>query len=149
MKIILQRVNSGTVTVDGKLISSIDQGFVLFVGIAKTDSEINVLKLAKKIANFRVFGDVNDKMNLTILDVNANILSVPQFTIMGATCRGNRPGFDNAAEASMAKNLWKSFNEKLREFDIIVKEGVFGAHMHVNIDNNGPVTFVLEDNNIG
>ena len=145
MKIILQRVNSGIVTVDEKLISSIDQGFVLFVGIGKNDSENNALNLAKKVANFRVFSDDNDKMNLTILDVNAKILSVPQFTIMGNTSHGNRPGFDNAAKAPIAKELWKFFNEKLREYGIVVNEGVFGVHMEVKIVNDGPVTFVLED----
>lgn len=144
MRVVLQRVNEADVTVDGKVVSAIGIGFVLLVGIEKDDGIETVEHMARKISKMRVFEDELGKMNLDLSQVNGQILSVPQFTLLADTEKGNRPGFDNAAEPDEAKALWKSFNEFLRAEGLPVYEGVFGAHMKVSLMNDGPVTFVLE-----
>ena len=143
MRVVLQRVKEASVTVSGDAISRIGPGFVLLVGIAKGDDKETVQKTAEKIAKLRVFEDVEGKMNLDINQVSGQILSVPQFTLLGNTDKGNSPGFDNAALPDEAKALWLFFNDILRKNDIIIAEGSFGAHMEVALVNDGPVTFVI------
>ena len=144
MKIVLQRVESASVTVKEKLISQIGKGYLLFVGIHKDDNEAVLEKVAEKILNLRAFEDANGKMNHNILRFGGEILSVPQFTLLGDIEKGNRPGFDQAGEPEKAKKLWNIFNDMLKLKNIEVKEGVFGEHMQVSLVNNGPVTFIIE-----
>lgn len=144
MRVVLQRVNSAEVKVNGQIVSSVNYGFLLLVGFAMGDTERCVREMAHKISKFRVMDDVDGKMNLNIRDVGGEILSVPQFTLAGVTDHGNRPGFSSAAVATVAKKLWSYFNQNLRDLGIPVKEGVFGAGMKVSLINDGPVTFVLD-----
>ncbi|MBD3378923.1 MAG: D-tyrosyl-tRNA(Tyr) deacylase [Candidatus Omnitrophica bacterium] len=144
MKIILQRVSKASVTVDGSEISAIGKGFLLLVGVSREDSGKEAEALAAKVAKIRVFEDENGKMNLDIAAAGGDVLSVPQFTLMGDTRKGNRPGFEAAGDPGKAKELWMDFNEFLRARGVHVLEGEFGAHMDVFLVNDGPVTFILE-----
>ncbi|MDP8298352.1 MAG: D-aminoacyl-tRNA deacylase [Candidatus Tantalella remota] len=144
MRIVLQRVKEADVLVDGEVISAISNGFVLLVGVSRTDKQETGPAMAKKIRKLRVFEDERGKMNLDISEVNGSILSIPQFTLLGNTDKGNRPGFDDAALPAEAESLWKEFNEALRKEGVSVYEGSFGVHMQVSLMNDGPVTFVLD-----
>ena len=144
MRIVLQRVKNASVEVGGKSISSIKSGFLLLVGVAKGDSSSEAKELAEKVSKLRVFEDQEGKMNLDAKELKKEILSVPQFTLLGSTDKGNRPGFDDAASPEEAKSLWKEFNSFLSSFGIKVEEGEFGEHMEVSLVNDGPVTFVLD-----
>lgn len=144
MRIVLQRVKKASVSAGGNTIASIDGGFLLLVGVGKEDSSSEAKELAEKISKLRVFEDAEGKMNLDVREVKKEALSVPQFTLLGSTDKGNRPGFDNAANPDKAKSLWKEFNSFLSSSGIRVEEGVFGAHMEVSLINDGPVTFVLD-----
>jgi D-tyrosyl-tRNA(Tyr) deacylase len=145
MKVVLQRVKEASVKVDGKEKAATSRGFLLLVGIGKDDTLENAENLAKKISKLRVFEDANGKMNLDIREIKGEALSVPQFTLLADTKKGNRPGFDNAASPTEAEELWKKFNHFLEENHVPVKEGQFGAHMEINLINDGPVTLVLEE----
>lgn len=145
MRVVIQRVKSADVKVDGNVISSIGKGFLLLVGISKTDTERQIGEMAKKIPYLRVFEDENGKMNLSLKDVGGEILSVSQFTLYGDTSRGRRPGFERAAGRDTAIELWNKFNQILRESGITVKEGIFGEHMEVSLVNDGPVTIIMEE----
>lgn len=144
MKIVLQRTKEASVSVGGAIIGKIDAGFTLLVGVADGDSTSVAEKLARKICSFRVFEDDAGKMNLDIKDAGGSILSIPQFTLLGQTDKGNRPGFDKAAHPDEAKRLWSEFNRILEEEGVTVQTGTFGAHMEVSLINDGPVTFVLK-----
>jgi len=144
MRVVIQRVKKASVTVAGGLVSEIEHGLLILVGIKNDDSEEGIERLAKKIITLRIFEDENHKMNLNIQRVNGSILSVPQFTLYADTHKGNRPGFEFAANPQMAKDYWKKFNQALREYKIDVKEGMFGAHMQVGLLNDGPVTIILD-----
>lgn len=144
MKVLIQRVKNASVTVDSHEISGIDKGLLLFVGIGKEDNEEDVKYMARKVLNLRIFSDENGKMNLNIKDVNGQILSVSQFTLYANTSKGNRPGFDLSAEPEKARQYWQRFNGLLREGDVDVREGIFGAHMDVVLINDGPVTIWLD-----
>jgi len=144
MRIVLQRVKKASVAVSGKTVSFIGKGFLLLVGIAKNDTLENLEKAANKTSAMRVFVDTDGKMNLNIKDAGGEVLSVPQFTLLANTEKGNRPGFDGAAAPRDAEKLWKHFNEMLRKNEIAVSEGVFGAHMEVSLVNDGPVTIVMD-----
>jgi len=145
MKVVIQRIKNASVSVEDREISAAKEGFLLLVGIDKTDKNENIENMAKKIAKMRIFEDEQGKMNLDIVQTQGEILSVPQFTLNARTGKGNRPGFDNAADPEQAKNLWIKFNDFLKSYGIKVKEGVFGSHMKVKLVNDGPVTFVLEE----
>lgn len=144
MQIVLQRVKCASVKVEGQIISSIETGYLLLVGIEIGDTEEIIKKNAQKIANLRVFEDEHGKMNLNILQAGGSILSVSQFTLCASLEKGNRPGFDKAAQPNQAIPLFDLFNQKLREHGITVETGIFKAYMHVSLVNDGPVTFVIK-----
>lgn len=145
MRIVIQRVKSAEVRVNGNIVSSIGRGFLILVGISKNDTERDIRELAKKVPFLRIFEDEKGKMNLSIKDVGGEVLSVSQFTLYADTSRGRRPGFEMAAPRETAIDLWNKFNQFLREEGLIVKEGVFGEHMEVSLINDGPVTIIMEE----
>lgn len=144
MRIVIQRVKSADVKVDGRLVSSIGKGFLILVGISKNDTEREVKEIAKKVPHLRIFEDENKKMNLSLKDVGGEVLSVSQFTLYADISRGRRPGFEMAASRDVAVELWKKFNQFLQEEGLTVKEGIFGEHMEVSLINDGPVTIIME-----
>ena len=144
MKIVLQKVKKASVSVDNKIVGSIDKGYCLLVGVHKESTEEDAKYLAKKVAQARLFEDENDKINLSLKDVGGSILSVSQFTLYADTKKGNRPSFTSAAGAEKANELYEKFNEYLREEDVKVETGIFQTMMEVNIVNDGPVTIVYE-----
>ena len=144
MKVLVQKVTSASVTVDGQIVSEITDGYLLLVGVEKGDDKSKAEYLAKKVANFRIFADENDKMNLSVTDVTGEILAVSQFTLAADLSRGNRPGFDTAALPQDAEPLYEYFVEQLRSFGIPVKTGIFQADMKVALVNDGPCTFLLQ-----
>jgi D-tyrosyl-tRNA(Tyr) deacylase len=144
MRILIQRVKTSKVVVEGRDVSQIGDGLLLFVGVGRDDNENDVEYLAKKVFNLRIFEDEKGKMNLNIQQVNGKILSVSQFTLYANTRKGNRPGFDQSADPAMAEEYWMKFNDLLRSNGVEVQEGVFGAHMEVELLNDGPVTIWLD-----
>ena len=144
MKIVLQKVKKASVSVDNKIVGSIDKGYCLLVGVHKESTEEDAKYLAKKISQARLFEDENDKINLSLKDVGGSILSVSQFTLYADTKKGNRPSFTSAAGAEKANALYEKFNEYLREEGVKVETGIFQTMMEVNIVNDGPVTIVYE-----
>lgn len=143
MKVLVQRSKQSSVSVDGKLINSIDKGLVLLVGFTYNDTLEDIEKLAKKVVNLRIFDDENGIMNKSILDVGGEILSISQFTLYANTKKGNRPSYLEALNGEEAIKLYERFNEELNKY-IITKPGVFGAEMTVKITNDGPITIMLE-----
>lgn len=144
MKALLQRVKRASVTVDKKLISQIGKGILIFLGVEKGDSEENADKLSEKITKLRIFEDENDKMNLSVTDVDGEILVVSQFTLCGDCKKGTRPSFGKAASPDIANELYEYFVNKLKERQVSVQTGKFRAMMDVELVNDGPVTFWLE-----
>lgn len=153
MRTVLQRVSHGSVDVldeeTGKRDltfepQTIGQGYVLLVGVSDTDGDEQIAWLVHKIANLRVFEDENGKMNLSIGSVGGSILSISQFTLFADVRKGNRPSFVKAGAPDHAKQVWLRFNDALRAEGLDVKEGRFGAHMRVDIANDGPVTIVMD-----
>ena len=147
MKVIVQRVDNSKVEVDDKVTGQIEKGFMLLVGFTKTDTINEIDWMVKKISNLRIFDDENGVMNLSIKDVNGSILSVSQFTLYGDARKGNRPSYINALGGEEATKLYDLFNEKLREENLKVETGIFGADMKVSLINDGPVTIILEKEN--
>ena len=143
MKVVLQRVKYGKVTVDNKVISEIDEGIVLLWGIQKGDSSQDVDVLTHKIGNLRIFSDEFNKMNKSIQEIKGEILLVSQFTLLANTSKGNRPSFVEAESPETAIELLKYVFKKLSDYGI-VKQGIFGEDMKVTIHNDGPVTIILE-----
>lgn len=144
MKILVQKVLNASVTVNKQLVSQINQGFLLFIGVEKGDTQTQADFLAKKIANLRIFEDENNKMNLSIQDVKGEILAVSQFTLAADLSRGNRPGFDSAARPEEAKLLYEYFVAQLQTYNLPLQTGIFQADMKVALTNDGPCTFILE-----
>ncbi|MBI5664894.1 MAG: D-tyrosyl-tRNA(Tyr) deacylase [Nitrospirae bacterium] len=144
MRILVQRVKQANVVVEGQRVADITKGLVLFVGIGKDDTVSEMEYLCKKISNLRIFEDEQGKMNLDIRQVKGKVLSVSQFTLYANTKKGNRPGFDQSAGPEMARERWKEFNNLLRRNGLEVAEGIFGAHMEVELVNDGPVTIWLD-----
>ena len=143
MKIVLQRVLSASVSVDNEVIGKINQGYLIFLGIGQDDTEADFDRLAEKIVKLRIFSDENDKTNLSINDVNGEILVISQFTLY-ADCKKNRPSFSHAGKPDVAEKLYNYFVDKLREKGQHVETGSFGASMKVELTNNGPFTIILE-----
>jgi D-tyrosyl-tRNA(Tyr) deacylase len=144
MRVLVQRVKNAGVSVGGNLISHIDQGYLLLVGLKKDDHEKVIEDVARKIAKLRIFSDKDGLMNLSINQVNGEILSISQFTLYGDVKKQNRPGFSNAMAYDQAKDMYEYFNQNLRSYGLIVKTGVFGEHMDVHLVNDGPVTIIID-----
>lgn len=145
MKVVLQRAKEASVTVDGTVTGRIPNGYVLLVGIKHDDTLEDVNYVAKKVSDLRLFEDAEGKMNLSIHEVNGQILSISQFTLYAETKKGRRPSFTQAARPDMALPLWEAFNEKLeKEHGLHVETGIFGADMKVALVNDGPVTIIIE-----
>ena len=145
MKVLIQRVKKASVTIDGKLFSSINKGILALLGIEKGDSEEQAEKLARKVVNLRIFPDENDKMNLSLIDIKGEMLIVSQFTLCGDCKKGTRPSFDKSAPPDIANMLYEEFIKKVKDSGISASTGSFGAMMDVELINDGPVTFMLSD----
>ena len=149
MKAVIQRVKEASVTVDGELISSIEKGYMLLLGVMKGDTEKEAELLARKTASLRVFEDENGKMNLSVNDIGGEILAVSQFTLCADCKKGNRPSFINSEEPENANRLYEYFCEELLKNGVkAVKKGIFGADMKVALINDGPVTIILDSDEI-
>ena len=144
MRVLVQRSGKAKVTVDEKVVGSIDSGLMLLVGFTEGDEIDTVKQLAKKVVNLRIFPDENDVMNKSLLDFGGDILSVSQFTLYGDTRKGNRPSYINALKNDLATPLYDAFNEELRGYGVKVETGVFGADMEISFTNIGPTTILLE-----
>ena len=144
MKVVVQRVKKASVTVDNKLISKIDKGFLVLVGFTHNDGMDNIKYIVKKLKNLRIFDDENVNMNLNINDIGGSILSVSQFTLYADTKNGNRPSFVDSMKYDEAEKLYSLFNEELKSTNIPISTGIFGADMKVSLLNDGPITIIIE-----
>lgn len=144
MRAVLQRVRSASVAIDGQPVAAIAQGLVVLLGVAKGDADADVAYMTDKIPHLRIFADEAGKMNRSILDMKGELLLVSQFTLLGETHRGRRPGFDDAASPEDARRCYESVAHRLQAQGLTVRTGRFGAHMVVTLENDGPVTFILD-----
>ena len=147
MKLLVQRVASASVTVDGATVGAIDRGLTVFVCAEPSDGDDVVPYLARKVAAMRLFSDDAGKMNRSLLDVGGAVLAVSQFTLAARWKSGNRPGFSDAAGPELGERLYRAFCDALRDQGLPVEEGVFGAEMQVSLINDGPVTIWLDSSN--
>jgi D-aminoacyl-tRNA deacylase len=144
MRVFLQRVESASVAVDGREVAATGPGFLALVGVTHSDTTDIATGLAAKLVKLRVFGDDRGLMNRSLADVGGELLAVPQFTLYADTRRGNRPSFTDAAPPAQGEELYEAFVAALRAAGLEVATGEFGAHMHVSLVNDGPVTILLE-----
>lgn len=146
MRVVVQRCRYGSVSVNDNLINEIDKGLVILVGFNINDTEDDINYILKKVINLRIFDDDNGVMNKSVLDVNGKILSISQFTLQAKTRDGNRPSYSEAMKGEDAIKLYEEFNSRLNEY-VSTYGGVFGADMLVSIQNDGPVTIVIDSKN--
>nr|WP_315162375.1 D-aminoacyl-tRNA deacylase [uncultured Flavobacterium sp.] len=148
MKTVIQRVSSASVTIDNKIVADIQKGLLVLVGIEDADAQEDINWLCPKIANLRIFGDENDVMNLSVKDINGEVIVVSQFTLHASTKKGNRPSYIKASKPEIAIPLYENFVKTLeKELDKKVQTGVFGADMKVELVNDGPVTIIIDSKN--
>lgn len=148
MKALLQRSKQSKVTINGKISGQIEKGLVIFVGFTNNDNEEIIDKLINKIINLRIFEDEKGLMNKSLLDINGSVLSISQFTLYADTKKGRRPSFINALNPKDSLKLYEIFNQKLKEKNIHVETGIFGEDMKVEIYNDGPVTILLDSDEL-
>ena len=148
MKIVIQRVKESSVTIDGKLKGSIQKGYMTLVGFCESDTKAIVDKMIDKMIGLRIFEDDQGKMNLSLAEVQGAILSISQFTLYADCRKGRRPGFTEAAKPDIAISLYDYYNQKIQDLGIHVETGVFGADMKVSLLNDGPVTILLDSQDI-
>lgn len=148
MRLVIQRVNNASCKVDASITGQIENGFMILVGFGLNDDKNIVEKLAEKVSKLRVFEDEEGKMNKSLFDVSGKILSISQFTLYADCSKGNRPSFTNALSGDKAIELYKYFNDCLRKLNISVEEGIFGADMKINLLNDGPVTIILDSEDL-
>ena len=144
MRAVVQRVKHASVTINGTVNGKINNGFLVLLGIQSTDSEQDVDYLVKKVTNLRIFSDENDKMNLSLKDVNGELLIVSQFTLYANCKEGNRPSFVEAAKPDVAIPLYEYFVSECKKIIPVVETGIFGADMKVDLLNDGPVTIIMD-----
>ncbi len=144
MRAVVQRVAGSKVTVDGNLTGEINRGLNVLLGVGQDDNEKDIEYLAEKILNLRVFEDTNGKMNLSLLDVSGELLVVSQFTLYGDCRKGKRPSYDKAARPEFAEDMYNKFVDYCKQYDIKVQTGKFQAMMMVEIQNDGPVTLLID-----
>ncbi|MBC8399781.1 MAG: D-tyrosyl-tRNA(Tyr) deacylase [Flavobacteriales bacterium] len=148
MRALIQRVREGSVEVDNKIISKINQGIVLFVGIENSDDNIDIEWICKKVSQLRIFDDFNSIMNKSLIDIQGDILIISQFTLHASTKKGNRPSYIKAAKSDFAKKIYDKFLIAIKsKINKEPKAGVFGADMLVKIENDGPVTIFMDSKN--
>lgn len=148
MRAVIQRVKSASVTVEGKVVSEINKGLLVFLGVAQEDTPTEVDYMANKIANLRIFEDDEGLMNLSVLDVAGEALVVSQFTLYGDCRKGRRPSFIAAARPEKADPLYQAFMDEISRLGVSVKAGIFQAMMDVELINDGPVTIMLDSNKL-
>lgn len=148
MRVVVQRSLNSSVSVEGKIVGSIDKGLVLLVGFNNEDTIDDIDYMVHKISNLRIFDDENGNMNLSIRDIEGDILSISQFTLYGDAKKGNRPNYTKALAYDEANNLFDLFNDKLKQENIELATGIFGEEMQVSLVNDGPVTIILESGEI-
>ena len=144
LRLVVQRTDGVELAVDNQPHSSTGRGLLVLMGTRTGDTEHSCAKLADKVVHLRIFEDDNGKMNLSALDVGADLMIVSQFTLYADTSKGRRPAFNDALEPSAAKRLYDKFVEDVKGYELKVQTGVFGAEMNINFNNNGPVTIILE-----
>jgi D-tyrosyl-tRNA(Tyr) deacylase len=144
MKAVIQRVSQASVTVDGEVVGMIGRGLLVLLGIGRSDIQDDVALLADKIAHMRIFPDEDGRFDRSVLNISGEVLVVSQFTLYADTRRGRRPSFSDAAPPEIAAPLVERFIEALRAYGLVVASGVFGAHMDVDLQNDGPVTVILD-----
>lgn len=144
MKLLIQRSKKSKVLVDNKIVGEIEKGMVVLVGFTHKDTIDDIKKITKKLVNLRIFDDDNHIMNKSILDVKGQILSISQFTLYADCKKGNRPSYINSMKANEAKKLYELFNEEIKKYNIHLETGIFQSDMLVEISNDGPVTIILE-----
>ena len=148
MRLVVQKVSQSSVKTEGEIVGAIDKGYMVLGGITNGDDELLVEKMVDKLVNLRIFEDENDKLNLSLLDVGGSVLSISQFTLYANCKKGRRPSFIDAAKPDISSPLYDFFNKKLEEKGINVERGVFGAMMEVSLINDGPVTIILDSNEL-
>lgn len=146
MRAVVQRVIRSSVAVEGNITGSIEKGLMVLIGVEDGDAEQDAAYIADKVTGLRIFEDENEKMNLSVKDVDGSVLAVSQFTLLGDVRKGKRPSFTRAAEPQEANRLYRRVIEYIEAHDVHVEEGVFQAHMLVEISNDGPVTILLDSN---
>lgn len=146
MKLVIQRVKSASVSIDGQVYNAIQQGLLLLVGVGPEDGQKDLEYAVRKVSQMRIFSDEEGKMNRSVKDIQGEILSVSQFTLFADTKKGNRPAFTGAAKPDMAEAFYQEFNQELAK-EVPVEAGVFGADMQVELVNDGPVTIILDTKN--
>lgn len=144
MRVIIQNVINASVSIDNKIVGKISRGFCLFVGFTDGDDENIVSKMVNKIISLRLFNDENGKTNLSLKDIDGEILSISQFTLYGSVKDGRRPAFVNAMRPEKASHLYNYFNDCLKNSEFHIEKGVFGADMKVSLVNDGPFTMILD-----
>lgn len=148
MRAVVQRVRSASVSVDDHVVGEIGKGLLVLLGVGKDDSEEDVRYLSEKIVNLRIFDDDQGKMNLSLLDVGGGMLVVSQFTLYGDCRRGRRPSYSDSAPPDIARALYERFVETVKEYGLDVQTGVFAAKMLVKLENDGPVTLLLDSKKV-
>lgn len=146
MKLVIQRVKSASVSIDGRVYNAIQQGLLLLVGVGPEDGQKDLEYAVRKVSQMRIFSDEEGKMNRSVKDIQGEILSISQFTLFADTKKGNRPAFTGAANPDMAEAFYQEFNQELAK-EVSVEAGVFGADMQVELVNDGPVTIILDTKN--
>ena len=141
---VIQRVSSSSVKVEGEIVGQIGKGLNILLGVKKGDTSEDMLKLVNKIVNLRIFQDENDKMNLSLLDVKGEVLIISQFTLAGNIKKGRRPSFDDSEKPDIANKLYEEFVQEVSTQGVKTQTGEFGAMMDVQINNDGPVTFIID-----